>query len=184
MPRIDRRLALLALAASLLVIAGVVALGRGGTGETAVETAPPPPEPPLVIHVAGAVRAPGLYRLPRGARVADAVEAAGGARRRAALDAINLAAPLADGQRIAVPEVASPAAPHAAVDGGAGGGPISLSSASAEALDALPGIGPATAAEIIAWRDANGGFGTVEDLERVPGIGPAKLEALRPHVMP
>lgn len=184
MPRVDRRVALLALAAGLLVLATVLALRGGGADQVTAEPLVPPPEPPLVVHVAGAVRAPGLYRLPRGSRVADAVEAAGGARRRAAVDAINLAAPLADGQRIAVPVIAAVPTQEAGAGTGETTGPLSLSSASAEALDALPGIGPATAAEIIAWRDANGGFASVEDLERVPGIGPAKLEALRPHVVP
>jgi competence protein ComEA len=185
MPRPDRRTALLLLAAALLVVAGGVAL-RGGGGERPTAAAvSAPPEPPLVVHVAGAVRAPGLYRLPRAARVADAIEAAGGPRRRALVDAINLAAPLADGQRVEVPFAASPPAPGTATStASTSDGPLSLSRADAEALDALPGVGPATAAEIIRWRDANGGFASVDDLERVPGIGPAKLEALRPLVVP
>lgn len=185
MPRIERRTALLALAATLFAVVGFAVLRGGDDGAPAPSTTAPPPEPPLVVHVAGAVRAPGLYHLDRGTRVADAVEAAGGPRRRAALDAVNLAAPLVDGQRIAIPfEPPAQAASDAASSGDAPGGPVSLSSADLEALDALPGVGPATAAEIIAWRDAHGGFAAVEDLERVPGIGPAKLEALRPLVAP
>lgn len=186
MPRIERRTALLVLAATLFAVVGFAALRGGGDGAPAPSATAPPPEPPLVVHVAGAVRAPGLYRLERGTRVADAVEAAGGPRRRASLDAVNLAAPLADGQRIAIPFEPSAQAAAAATPSTSGspGGPVSLSSADLEALDALPGVGPATAAEIIAWRDAHGGFAAVDDLERVPGIGPAKLEALRPLVVP
>lgn len=187
MPRLDRRTVLLLVAASLLAVAGGVALFGDGGDEQPPRVIGAPPEPPLVVHVAGAVRTPGVYRIPRGARVAEAIEAAGGPRRRALIDAINLAAPLVDGQRIEVPLAAPhptslPSAPTVAAASGTG--PLSLSSADAEALDALPGVGPATAAEIIAWRDANGGFTSVDDLERVPGIGPAKLEALRPLVVP
>jgi competence protein ComEA len=130
-----------------------------------------------------------------GARVRDAVERAGGARTAADLNAINLAARVVDGQQVVVPRRV-PAAAHAAGTNGAAsdGGqaeaaataaaPISLNTASAEQLDTLEGVGPATAAKILAWRREHGGFRSVEDLGQVPGIGPKRLAALRPRVQP
>jgi len=152
------------------------------------EVAPAPPPGRLVVDVTGAVRRPGVYRLPAGARVQEAVRRAGGATRRADAAAVNLAAKVADGQQILVPELppaagASPGAPRAA-GGTAAAGPVSLNSATADQLDQLDGVGPATAAKIIAWRTANGGFASVDDLAQVAGIGPKKLEALRPQVAP
>ena len=138
----------------------------------------------LVVHVAGAVAAPGVYRLAAGARVIDAVQAAGGVSADANPDAINLAAVLADGQRVYVPRVGE-AAPVVVDGGGSSGGsvaptgPVNLNSATADELDSLPGVGPATAAAIISYRDQHGPFASVDALTDVPGIGPAKLEALR-----
>lgn len=186
MPPVDRRLLVVAAAVVLVVVAVLVSRvgGSAGSGDpTAVAVTAVPDEPPLVVHVTGAVRRPGLYRIARGSRVADAIESAGGLARRAEPDAINLATPLVDGQQVRVPERA-PAASAAAASAGASTGPVALSSADAATLETLPGIGPATAAKIIAWREANGGFAEVDDLLRVPGIGPAKLEALRPLVAP
>ncbi len=156
------------------------------SGADPIAAAPPPGR--LVVDVTGAVRRPGVYRLPVGARVQEAVRRAGGATRRADSAAVNLAAKVADGQQILVPERA-PAAGTAArpsVPGGgtAPAGPVSLNGATAEQLDQLDGVGPATAAKIIAWRTANGGFSSVDDLAQVAGIGPKKLEALRPQVAP
>lgn len=138
-------------------------------------------EAALVVHVAGAVRRPGLYRLPPGSRVDDAVRLAGGARRSADLSQLNLAAPVADGQQILVPRRAPATEP-----GPAGGsteaaapGPVSLNSATLEELDALPGIGPVTAQHILDYRAEHGAFQTVDELDAVPGIGPARLEQLR-----
>src|SRR4051812_36305479 len=152
-----------------------------------------PPAAGSVVHVAGAVRHPGVYRLSAGARVQDAVRRAGGARRGADVNAINLAAKVADGQQIVVPTrapggvVAAPGAGTA--DAGAGAtaaasAPISLNSASAEQLDTLDGVGPATARKIIEWRTQHGGFRSVADLGQVLGIGPKKLAALRDRVQP
>ena len=148
---------------------------------TAGSSAPEPPRPTsadiVVVHVAGAVQTSGVYRLPPGSRVVDAIGAAGGAAANAEVDAINLAAPLIDGQRVYVPRVgeAVPAVGGSDVPAG----PLDLNTATEEQLDDLPGVGPATAAAIIAHREANGPFGSVDDLGEVRGIGPAKLDALR-----
>lgn len=141
----------------------------------------------LVVHVAGAVVAPGVYEVDGAARTADALTAAGGPAPGADVDALNLAAPLRDGERVYVPiegeSVPPPVdAPGAALVGTAPAGPIDLNRATPAELDALPGIGPATAAAIVAHRDANGPFAAVDDLEQVRGIGPAKLDVIRPLV--
>lgn len=146
--------------------------------------------PPIVVHVAGHVLAPGVYTVPPGARVVDAVRAAGGADASAQPDAINLAQPLHDGDRVYVPGAddssgvpagVTPAAGAAVVPGGteAPAGPLDLNTATEQQLDALPGVGPSTAAAIVAHRQANGPFASVDDLDAVRGIGPTKLEALR-----
>jgi competence protein ComEA len=135
-----------------------------------------------VVHVAGAVRRPGVYTLGAGARVQDAVRRAGGARRGADLDAVNLAARVADGQQIVVPGRTSSVAP--ADPGAAASVPVSLGSATLEQLETLDGVGPATAQKIVAYRTEHGGFRSVDDLADVPGIGPKKLAAIKPHVQP
>jgi competence protein ComEA len=141
----------------------------------------------LVVHVAGAVARPGVYELATGARVHAAVDAAGGSLPDAATDALNLAAPLADGERVYVPVVGEPVPPPeppaaSATSPSVPAGPVDLNSATAAELDLLPGIGPATAQAIVDHREANGPFASVDDLEAVRGIGPAKLEAIRPLV--
>lgn len=138
----------------------------------------------LVVHVAGGVRDPGVYRLPDGSRVADAVERAGGAAAAGLPDQINLAALLADGQQVVVPERAG--APGVAVgsSAAAAAGPISLGTATVEDLDSVEGIGPVTAGEIIEFRDQHGGVGSVEDLDQISGIGPVTMEALRESLQP
>ena len=144
----------------------------------------------VVVHVAGAVVAPGLHKLSPGARVADAIEAAGGLLAGADEARINLAAPLADGERVYVP-VAGEDAPPVVVGGTgpsdtAGGGPpagpVNLNTADEAELDVLPGVGPATAGAIITYREEIGGFTSVDELLDVPGIGETKLEQLRPLV--
>src|SRR3954468_6415437 len=137
-----------------------------------------------VVHVAGAVRAPGVYRLAAGARVEDAVRRAGGARPGADVNAINLAAKVVDGQQVVVPVRAQGAAATAAPGAAAARTPVSLNGASAEQLDTLDGVGPATARKIIEWRTQHGGFRSIDDLGQVPGIGPKKLAALRGQVQP
>jgi len=138
------------------------------------------------VDVVGAVRRPGLYRLGDGARIADAVIRAGGPTGRADVALINLAAPVADGMQIVVPVRAS--APVAGASGsGSPAAPaskVSLSSATVEQLDSLPGIGPVTAQKIVDWRTAHGPFATVDALDEVPGIGPARIEQLRDLVTP
>ncbi len=136
----------------------------------------------LVVHVAGAVGDPGVYRMPPGSRVTDAIDRAGGTTGDAAPDAINLAAPLADGQQIQVPaKVAGGAsAPGATTPDG----PISLGTATVEELDTIEGIGPVTAAAILEFRDQNGGVSSVDDLDQVSGIGPTTMEALRARLQP
>src|SRR5262245_23308301 len=162
-------------------------------------SAPPAPVPPLVrgapakgaaaskrvlvVDVTGAVHRAGLYRLPEGSRVADAIARAGGATAKADVELVNLAAPLADGEQILVP-----ARGVASVAGSAGdsspSAPIDLNSATAEQLDALPGIGPVTAEKIVAYRQEHGPFTSVDDLDAIPGIGPSRIENLRGLVVP
>jgi competence protein ComEA len=155
------------------------------------------------VHVVGAVHRPGVYRLRLGLRVQDAIRRAGGAAPGADLQAINLAAKLTDAQQVVVPKRAA-AAPGGAAAGMAGAGaaaavgatgaagaggaaaagpPINLNSATAEQLDTLDGVGPATAQKILEYRAQHGGFRSVDDLSQVSGIGPKRLEALRGRVV-
>jgi competence protein ComEA len=139
--------------------------------------------PRLVVYVVGAVRRAGLVRLPEGARVADAVERAGGPTRRADLALVNLAAPVADGQQVVVP-VRIPAGAGRAGATPAAAGKVSLAGATLDQLDELPGIGPVTAQKILDWRQAHGPLRSVDDLDAIPGIGPARVEQLRDLVTP
>ena len=180
-----RALVLAAVALALLAVAGRTLAGAGAAAEQpvaplVVET--PSAAPKLVVHVAGAVQRPGLYRLAEGKRVADAVARAGGAAASADTSAINLAAPLVDGMQVVVPARAA-----AAAGGGvapAVGGRVSLSSATRAELDALPGVGPVTAQKIVDYRTEHGGFRSVDDLDAIPGIGPARVDQLRELVAP
>ncbi|HEX3609849.1 MAG TPA: ComEA family DNA-binding protein [Solirubrobacterales bacterium] len=138
----------------------------------------------LVVDVTGAVADPGVYRLPAGSRVTDAVERAGGASGGALLEAINLAARLADGQQVVVPEKGPGGAPLAAASGAAEAGPISLGTATAEQLDTIDGIGPVTAQKIVEYREQQGGLASVDQLDQVSGIGPATMQSLRARLQP
>jgi competence protein ComEA len=150
------------------------------------------PASAALVHVAGAVQRPGVYRMRDGERIQDAVRRAGGARRGADLNAINLAAKVADGQQVVVPRRATAGAAAAGASAAAGGTsaaagapsqpPVSLNTATAEQLDTLDGVGPATAQKILDWRRQHGGFRSIDDLGEVPGIGPKKLAALRTKV--
>jgi competence protein ComEA len=179
-----------ALVALVLVGQRLAQVGTAREPEPAAALLEPVAEAPartlLVVHVVGEVRRPGLYRLREGARIADAVRRAGGARRGADLAALNLAAPLVDGVQVLVPSRAPSGAgatptPPAASDPA---GPISLSSATVEELDTLPGVGPVTARKIVDYRAEHGPFASVDDLDAVPGIGPTRIEQLRGLVTP
>jgi competence protein ComEA len=137
-----------------------------------------------VVQVTGAVRKPGVYRVPGWARLNAAVRRAGGPTRSADLAGVNLAAKVADGQQIIVPAKGpggKPVADAAATGAGAGGGgpPVSLNTASADQLDELDGVGPVTAQKILDWRKQHGGFRSLDDLKQISGIGPKRFEALK-----
>jgi len=181
---VSRRQALVLAAAALalLAVAGRTLAGAGAAAEQPAQplmAEPAAAAPRLVVHVAGAVKRPGLYRLLEGKRVADAVARAGGATAPADTAAINLAVPLADGMQVLVPRRVPGEGGN-----GAAGGRVSLSSATAAELDGLPGIGPVTAQKILDYRAEHGGFGSVDDLDAIPGIGPARIEQIRDVVSP
>ena len=183
-----RRALAVGLVLLVLLVLGARRLASAGAAQTSVAAPVVVPAPPIerrrvLVHVVGAVREPGLYRLHEGDRVADAIEHAGGAAAKADLAGVNLAAPAVDGTQVVVPTIG---AVRASPDGrtGAAEGPVSLSSATVEELDTLPGIGPVTAEKIVSWRDAHGPFRSVDDLDAVPGIGPTRIEQLRDLVTP
>jgi competence protein ComEA len=136
----------------------------------------------VVVDVTGAVARPGVYRLPAGSRVVDAVDRAGGETAKARLESVNLAARLADGQQVVVPE----GGPDGAAAAGASteDGPIGLGTATVEQLDTIDGIGPVTAEGIVEFREEHGGLSSVEQLDQISGIGPATMEALRARLQP
>jgi competence protein ComEA len=141
----------------------------------------------VYVHVTGAVRRPGVYRLPSWARLDLAITRAGGATRGADLVGVNLAAKVADGQQVIVPRRGAGTAPGVVADtagagSGAGSAPISLNTATVEQLDELEGVGPATAQKILDWRKQHGGFKSVEDLQQISGIGPKRFESLKDKV--
>jgi competence protein ComEA len=184
-------------AAGLLVLALVV-LGvrhvRPGAHSAALAVAPirvapaasarPRAAPGLVVDVEGAVRRPGLVHLSPGSRVADAVARAGGTTRKADRTGVNLAAPVSDGQQVVVPRRGSVGSSPAGAGGAPASGPLSLSSATAEQLDALPGVGPVTAQKIVDYRTQHGAFHSVDELDAISGIGPARIADLRGLVVP
>lgn len=162
----------------------VVAAEPTPSATSADAVAPPTPSPsPILVDVAGWVRRPGVYEFTPGARVIDAIEAAGGPRRGAVLEALNLAAPLVDGAQILVPKRGQtpPASTGGTTSTGAGapGGLIDVNTASAAELEALPGIGEVLAQRIVDHRTEHGPFSSVEDLLDVSGIGEAILEDIR-----
>lgn len=160
---------------------GATATSATSAGEDAMS------EGVLVVHVAGAVLEPGLVELPAGTRVAEAIESAGGAAADADLDALNLASPVVDGQQVYVPREGESVPPPATGATGGGSAPsstglVNVNTADATELETLPGIGPALAERIIAWRTENGPFASVDALTDVPGIGPATLARLQEKV--
>jgi competence protein ComEA len=190
----DRRLVLVLLlagGAALVLVGRVLPNSSAPVPELAPAAALSTGEPsapgveargPVVVHVVGAVRHPGVYRLPAGSRTRDAVRRAGGPRARADLGSVNLATLLADGEQVRVPQRAPPGAAAARPGASAPAAIVHLNSASADDLDALDGIGPALAERIVAYREAHGGFRSVDELDEVSGIGPVRLEALRPRI--
>jgi competence protein ComEA len=168
----------------------VPAAAAAASASESTATTGPGAKPLAVVHVAGAVATPGLYHLPADARVSDAITAAGGPAPAAEVDRLNLAAKVADGQRIGVPRRGEPAETTPVEIAGAGppgsggepAGPVDLNTATAVQLETLPGVGPATAARIIDQRTRQGGFKTIRDLLRVPGIGERRFAELKDRV--
>jgi competence protein ComEA len=159
--------------------------GSGGSGPAG------PAGPALLVQVAGEVGRPGVYRVPQGARVQDAVQQAGGLTRRADQAGVNLVARVADGQQVIVPRrgvavagTGGPAGGGGAAPGSAGGAKVSLGGATPEQLDGIDGIGPTLARRIVEYRRQHGGFRSVDELRQVDGIGEKRFEALRAAVTP
>ncbi|RZU65450.1 competence protein ComEA [Microterricola gilva] len=187
---------------ALLAAVAITAFGGSGVDETVPlagpERATGPPATPdaaeggarIYVHVLGAVGSAGLYELADGSRVIDVIAAAGGFADDADPAGVNLARPLADGEQLRVPRAGEvPVAPpqlggtdSGAGTGGAASGPVSLNSATLAELETLPRIGPALAQRILDWREANGGFSTIDDLRNVTGIGQKTFDGLKDHV--
>lgn len=194
-------LALVFLLSLALIGGGILAWRQAARGAVTVAVPEPdqeqasPAPAQAVVHVCGAVRNPGVYILPAAARVYEAVAKAGGALPEADQSAVNLAARLVDGEQIYLPRKGEAPAVSPAAGGDSGGGgtaaasaakakfPVRLNQAGAGELEAVPGIGPALAARIIAYRQANGPFAQVEDLLNVSGIGQKTLDKLRPYLL-
>lgn len=177
--RVGAVVVLLFAALGCAVLAAALAEGPSVAEISRTDTTPDPQSEivdsrTLFVHVAGEVNEPGLFELAEGARVIDAIAAAGGFSDEADRDQLNLARPLSDGEQFVVPRVGDENVAAAASDGR-----VNLNTADAAALDTLPRIGPAMAARIIAWRQANGRFITIDDLRNVAGIGDATFEGLR-----
>ena len=196
MPQLSRSQVVVygAVAIALLLVGAraIRAEGKGGTPAAAAASTPSGAAglslkssggPDVVVDVAGAVRRPGVYRLPVGSRVVDAIERAGGPAGDAMLEGINRAARLADGQQVMVP-ARGPGGTAATTAGAAEDGPISLGSATVEQLETIDGIGPSTAGKIVEYRDEHGGLSSVDQLDQVSGIGPATMESLRGRLQP
>lgn len=167
-------------------------VSRAPSGEP-ISLQPAPTKSPIAVHVIGAVPRPGLYEFAEGARVQDAIDAAGGLLTSANIDSINLAAFLEDGVQLTIPFKDGQAPPAEPVEdelelpgsteesGGSEDNPdlININTASVEELDELPGIGPTIAQRIIDYRDANGPFQTIEDILNVSGVGPSTFEQIK-----
>jgi len=184
MPQISRGRALAYVVALLLglTLAGRVVFHTGAHPRAApvAMKAAQAPARKVLVHVVGAVRKPGLYRLTEGSRIDDAIKAAGGAKPKADLELINLAAPVADGQQVIVPVRGHAASAGSSAGGSsATGGHVHLNTATLEELDTLPGVGPVTAQKILDYRNEHGAFKSVDELDAVPGIGPARLAELK-----
>jgi competence protein ComEA len=175
--------ALLAVAGSRLTSSGSAKEQPRAAPLAVVDSGPTAAAPRLVIHVVGAVRHAGLFRVKDGARIADAIARAGGPTKKADLAAVNLAAPLVDGEQVLVPRRVVPGEAPPPGSTPAAGQKVSLSSGTLEQFDELPGVGPVTAQKIIDWR-ATHPLSSVDDLDAIPGIGPTRVEQLRDLVTP
>lgn len=174
--------AMLAAAALALAACGLLLVIRRPAPPIQVIEAPP--SRGLVVQIDGAVARPGVYRLPPGSRLADALAAAGGLREDADASGVNRARQLRDGERVSVPSAAQTAAAHTpAAPGPGSGGLVDLNSATATVLETLPGIGPVLARRIVEHRAFRGGFQRLEDLLQVRGVGPRLLDGLRGRVV-
>lgn len=184
---------LITLAASLLAVGLILFLSRPIHGKSVI-LQPPPTESPIMVHIAGAVNQPGVVRLPPNSRVQDAIQQAGGLQDGADTQSINLAGFLQDGQQIFIP-IFGEAPPEPTVKQNESSSrsnqielnsptptaqfPVNINTANQEELEALPEIGPVTAAKIIEYRELNGLFATIEDIQKVKGIGPKTFEAIK-----
>ena len=192
MPDLSRSQVLVygAVAVALLLVGARAIRAEGETGSASAASSTEPSSGgfsvqssggDVVVDVAGAVQRSGVYRLPAGARVIDAIARAGGPDGDAMLEGINRAARLADGQQVVVPERGPGGATVTAIGEE---GPISLGSATVEQLEGIDGIGPVTAGKIVEYRDQHGGLASVDQLDQVSGIGPATMESLRDRLQP
>ncbi|MFC2054121.1 helix-hairpin-helix domain-containing protein [Chloroflexota bacterium] len=169
-----------------LLGSGVIYLTSSQPRGEGITLLPPPTSAPIIVHIVGAVLDPGVYSLPTNSRQQDAIEAAGGFLSDANPQALNLAAPLQDGDRIIVPTMPSDTPTPATntskstiVELPSSNTLININTASQADLENLPGIGPVKAKTIIAYREINGIFGLIEDIQKVPGIGPKTFENLK-----
>lgn len=190
LPEFDRTRVFSYLLVGAVVLVVGIAILRGQGGEDRVVSqgsgagAPAVPQVvsrPLTVDVAGAVSRPGVYTLPRGSRVIDAIRRAGGPTGTGMPGAINRAALLVDGQQVVVP---SRSAAAGATGGGMGEGPVSLGTATQADLERIEGIGPVTAERILEFRDSRGGISSIDDLDQISGVGPVTMESLRSALQP
>ena len=182
---------LFGLCVGLLSVPLILLLNQQQNG-VPVELLPPPPTAtptPIRVHLIGAVNAPGVYELPRGSILQDALNAAGGLTPSAEAGRLNLAKPLNDGEQIVIPEALAPGQPTSTPDprvplptAPSPAGLININTATQAELESLPEIGPATAQRIIEYRNANGPFFAIDDIQNVRGIGPATFEAIKPFI--
>ncbi len=168
---------LFSVVSSLLAVGVLLLVSRSPRGK-AVQLLTPPAPPPVTIYVSGAVLLPGVYSLPAGSRVQDAIQAAGGLSPEADRDALNQAALLRDGQAVRVPEIGEQLTENPASER-----PIDLNTATQAMLEGLPGVGPVLARRILEYRQANGGFASVEELLKVEGLGEETFKKIQNLVM-
>jgi competence protein ComEA len=173
---------LIGVIAGFLLAGALLVISRSPAGAP-ISLLPAPTKAPLVVQVLGAVPRPGVYEFPEGSRVRDAIDAAGGLLTDADVSAMNLAAPLQDGQQLEIPltggAVGTPPPEAPATQAPNAGDLVNINTATLDQLDALPGIGPTTAQKIIDYRNLHGPFQKIEDIMNVSGIGPATFDKLK-----